>query len=395
MRELIESSQKYLMNTYKRFPVAWKKGKGVYLWDTNGKKCLDFLSGIAVNTLGYNHPRIVYVLSRMATHPWHVSNLYEIPEQIELAKKLVEMSFPSKAFFCNSGAEASEAAVKLARKWGNENFDTPHNEILTVSQSFHGRTIAMIAASGQERLRKGFDPIPIGFRQVPFGDDQAAREAIRPETCAIMVEPIQGEGGIQLPPKDYLKALKDICQEHHLLLILDEVQCGVGRTGRMFAYENYGVVPDVVILAKGLGGGVPIGAILAREAVAESFNQGSHGSTFGGNPLVTAVAGEVIKAIEEENLLENAKELGSYFLTRLKEFEDRYDFLHGARGLGLMLAIDLDHLARPVVEKCLERGLIVNAVQEKTLRFLPPLIIQRRQIDEGLEILGRVFKEMT
>jgi predicted acetylornithine/succinylornithine family transaminase len=393
--EIINLSQKYLMNTYRRFPVAWKKGKGVYLWDAEGKKYLDFLAGIAVNTLGYNHPRLVYTLTKLTTHPLHVSNLYEIPEQIELAQKLVELSFPAKVFFCNSGTEANEAAVKLARKWGNEKFDQPRNEILTATQSFHGRTLSMIAASGQERLLKGFDPLPQGFRHIPFGDEKAALEAVRPETCAIMVEPIQGEGGIQLPSPNYLKALKDICQEHHILLILDEVQCGIGRTGKMFAYEHYGVVPDIVTLAKGLGGGVPIGAVLAREFVSESFTPGSHGSTFGGNPLVTSVAKQVLTVIKDEDLLERCSELGNYFLARLKEFQDKYKFLHGARGLGLMLAIDLDHPARPIVEKCLERGLIINAVQEKTLRFLPPLIINQKQIDEGLEILQSVFEEMT
>ncbi len=394
LETIISTSQQYLIGNYKRFPVAWKKGKGVYLWDTTGKKYLDLVAGIAVNTLGYNHPRIAYVLSKMATHPLHVSNLYEIEEQAALAKKLVDLSFAAKAFFCNSGTEATEAAVKVARKWGNEKADQPRNEILTTSMSFHGRTLSMIAASGQEKLRKGFDPMLPGFRHVPYNDATAMREAVGPETCAIMVEPVQGEGGINIPDRNYLKELKDICQEHQLLLILDEVQSGIARTGTMFAYEQFGVVPDIIALAKGLGGGVPIGAMLARESVAESLTPGSHGSTFGGNPLVTAVATAVLEAIEEEDLVEQSAELGQYFLKCLNELQSRYDFLHGARGIGQMLAIDIDQEARPVVEKCLEEGLIINAVQAHTLRFLPPLIINRKQIDEGIEILDSVFKEL-
>ncbi len=395
LSEISKLSAQYLMGNYRRLPVAFKKGKGVYLWDTEGKKYLDLVAGIAVNTLGYNHPRLAYVLSRFATHPWHISNLYEIQEQAELAQLLVEKSFPSRVFFCNSGTEATEAAVKLARKWGNEQQDPPRNEILTATQSFHGRTLSMIAASGQEKLRKGFDPMLPGFRHVSYGDVDAMAEAISPATCAIMVEPIQGEGGIQIPPRDYLGGLKDLCQQHQLLLILDEVQCGVGRTGSLFAYEQFGVVPDIVALAKGLGGGVPIGAVLARDSVAECFTPGAHGSTFGGNPLVTTVAKVVLEVIEEEGLLDRSRELGAYFLEQLQVIEATHAFVKGARGVGLMLAIDLDMPARPVVEKCLEHGLIVNAVQEKTLRFVPPLIIQQKQIDEGIELLQCVFEEIS
>lgn len=393
LEEIQQLSAQSLMPTYRRLPVAFQKGKGVYLWDTEGKKYLDFVAGIAVNTLGYNHPRLAYAVTRMATHPLHVSNLYEIPEQAELAQKLVAISFANKVFFCNSGTEANDAAVKLARKWAHARFGAERGEILTATQSFHGRSLGMIAASGQERLREGFDPMLPGFRHIPFGDEAAAAAAIGPQTCAIMVEPIQGEGGINIAPRNYLKTLKDLCQEHQLLLILDEVQCGMGRTGRWFGYEHYGILPDILTLAKGLGGGVPIGAMLAREGVAEAFTPGSHGSTFGGNPFVTAVAKEVLQAIEDEALLARAQEMGAYCLERLQACAERYAFLHEVRGLGLMLAVDLDKPARALVEKCLQKGLIVNAVREKTLRFLPPLIIQQKHIDEGFEILETVFEE--
>lgn len=391
--DVIQKTDEFVMHTYRRFPVAFDKGKGAYLWDVDGRKYLDFVGGIAVNILGHNHPRVVYALTKQAGKLLHVSNLYHIAEQAQLAETLVQRSFADKVFFCNSGAEANEAAVKLARKWGYGG-ETPRHEIITTDRSFHGRTLGMIAASGQEKLRVGFGPDMPGFRHVPFGDEEALAGAIGPQTVAVMLEPIQGEGGVNLAPKDYLKGVKDLCQQHHLLLILDEVQVGMGRTGTLFAYEQQGIIPDIVTLAKGLGGGVPIGALLAREHVAEAFEAGSHASTFGGNPLATAAAQAVLEAIDSEEILANCQSVGSYFLVQLKALEKRYSFLHDARGLGLMLGLDSDVPARSIAEKCLERGLLVNAIGEKTLRFLPPLNISEKHVDAAIEILGEVFEEL-
>lgn len=385
-QDVIEKTNKYVMNTYARLPVAICRGKGVYLWDVEGKKYLDFLSGLGVNILGYFHPHMTYALTKQSKDLLHISNLVHISQQAELAEILVEHSFADKIFFCNSGAEANEAAVKLARKWGGRDSQGRY-EILTADQSFHGRTLGMISASGQERLRRDFGPVAPGFRHIPFGDEKAAHEAVGPETCAIMVEPIQGEGGVVVPPQDYLKALKDICQEHHLLLILDEVQTGMGRTGRLFAYEHFGVVPDIATVAKGLGGGVPIGAVLAQEGVAGTFVPGDHASTFGGNPLATAVALAVLKVLTSEEILENCRTVGSYFLDRLGELNR----IHNVRGYGLMIGCDVDHGANDIMNACLKAGLFINAIQNRILRFLPPLILKKKQVDEGMKILKEVL----
>lgn len=393
-QDIITATQQFVMNTYARFPVAIEKGKGVYCWDVEGKKYLDFISGIGVNILGYNHPRVTYALAKQAKDLIHMSNLVHIPTQTELAKKLVDLSFADKVFFCNSGAEANEGAVKLARRWGGQQ-NPARYEILTADRSFHGRTLGMIAASGQERLRAGFGPVAPGFRTIPFGDSEAARRAVGPETCAMMIEPIQGEGGVTVPSRDYLKDLRDLTQEKKLLLILDEVQTGMGRTGKLFAYEHFGIEPDIMTLAKGLGGGIPIGAVLARDHVAAVLKPGEHASTFGGNPLATAVALQVLTALEEEHLLTNATEMGHYLAQALKVLGERSGKISGVRHLGLMVGCNVSVSARDLVAQCLNGGLLLNAIGDRILRFLPPLIIKKNELDEGMVILEKNLVQLS
>jgi len=392
IKELEAMTAQYVLHTARRLPVAWTKGRGVYLWDSEGKKYLDLLAGIAVNVLGYNHPRMIHAITQAATHPLHVTNLFQVPEQTFLAKDLVSLSFSGKVFFCNSGAEANETAVKIARKWGNETSNGRKNVVITTKQSFHGRTLAMLSATGQEKVRTGFQPLMPGFVNVPYGDLAALAEAITDETCAVMIEPLQGEGGIQIPPAGYLKGIKDLCQRHQILCIVDEIQTGMGRTGKFWAYQHEEIQPDIVALAKGLGGGVPIGAVLVRDEIAEIMTPGSHGGTFGGNPFVSRVARAVLKTIQEEDLVAQSADVGAYFLDRLKELESRHPLVHNARGKGLMLAIDLDCPARDLVLAGLENGLVLNAVQEKTLRFVPPLILQRKHVDESIDILNDILE---
>ncbi len=395
LEETKAMTAEYIMATAKRLSVAWDKGDGVYLWDTEGHKYLDLLAGIAVNILGYQHPKMVDAMVQAASKPLHVTNIYHIPSQAQLAQQLVEASFPGKVFFCNSGTEANEAAVKLARKWGNESSGGSKNQIITTQRSFHGRTLAMIAATGQEKVRRGFDPQMPGFVSVEFGDIAALAAAINQDTCAIMLEPIQGEGGINLPPAGYLEQVRALCDEHNILLIFDEIQTGMGRTGKMFAYQHENIQPDILTLAKGLGSGVPVGAMIAQNGIAETFTPGSHGGTFGGNPFICSVASAVFQAIQDDDLITHSAEVGAYFLEALVKLTEKFSFLHNARGLGLMLAIDLDMPAGPVVEAGLKKGLILNAVQEKTLRFVPPLILQKQHVDEAIAGMTEIFEGLS
>ena len=314
----MNDSKKYLMSTYNRYPIVLRKGRGMRVWDADGKEYLDFIAGIAVNCLGHCHPRVVIALQKQAQRLLHVSNLYHIEAQIDLAKLLVENSFADKAFFCNSGAEAVEGAIKLARKYANDHSFHDKNEIITAYGSFHGRTLAALSATGQEKMQKGFEPLVAGFKNVPFNDINALEQAITKNTCAIMLEPIQGEGGIRIPSPEYLKQVRELCDRNKILLILDEIQTGIGRTGKLFAYEHFNIKPDIITLAKGLGGGIAIGAILATDAVAASFQPGTHGSTFGGNPLACSVAAATIETLLEDGfLLANCELLGKYFLKKL------------------------------------------------------------------------------
>ncbi len=392
-KEIKKLDKKFIINTYGERPLALVRGKGAWVWDAEGKAYLDLFSGIGVNLLGYGHPKVIAAIKEQAEKLIHASNLYYTEPQVKLAKLLSENSFGGKCFFSNSGAEANEAAIKLARKYAKQGQGERH-EIITARGSFHGRTLATLSATGQEKYREGFEPLPMGFKYVPFNDIEAARKAINDKSCALMLEPIQGEGGDHIASRDYLISLRRLSDEHGLLLIFDEVQCGLGRTGKLFAYQHAGVEPDIMTLAKPLGGGLPLGAMLAREEVAAAFQPGNHASTFGGNPLACAAGVAVMEAIFEESLVKNAEEVGNYLLLRLAELQQRYSFIVEVRGRGLMSGIDLNFEGKDVARECLDRGLLINCTAETFIRFLPPLIVTRKEIDEGIAILDSVLKKI-
>ena len=393
-KKFIDDSKRYLMNTYNRSPIVLRKGRGMKVWDANGKEYLDFLAGIAVNCLGHCHPRVVIALQKQAQRLLHVSNLYHIEQQIKLAKLLVNLSFADKAFFCNSGAEAVEGAIKLARKYSKDHFSPRRFDIITAYGSFHGRTMAALSATGQERLQKGFEPLVPGFKHVPFNNIEALKKAVSNKTCAVLLEPIQGEGGIRLPSENYLKQVREICDENKLLLILDEVQTGIGRTGKFFAYEHFDIKPDIMTLAKGLGGGAAIGALLAKENVAASFTQGTHASTFGGNPLACAAALATIDTLLEDGfLLDNCRRNGQYFMNKLEKLiNDFHSDIIEARGLGLLIGLELTKTGGPVVESCAKRGVLINCISGNVLRFTPPLIVTEKEIDILIDVLEDIFE---
>ncbi len=388
---LMERGQTHVATTYGRAPVALVRGEGTRVWDADGKMYYDFLSGLGVNNLGHCHPKVVEAIRQQAGTLLHVSNLYHIQPQIELAEMLASLSFADRSFFCNSGTEAVEAAIKLARKYSHDHFGEQRYEIITMQNSFHGRTMGSLSATAQTKYHKGFEPLLEGFTYAPFNDLQTLEGMITPRTCAIMVEPVQGEGGVNLPSPGYLKGLRELCERHQLLLIYDEVQCGLGRTGKLFAYEHEQVPPDIMTLAKSLAGGVPIGAMLAREAVASAFVPGTHAATFGGNPLATAAGVAALKAIHEEGMLENCQRVGGYFMQRLKDLQPRYAFMKEVRGKGLMLGIELDFPGGQFVPDCLERGFLVNCTMDTVLRFLPPLIVTEAEVDRLLVVLDELF----
>jgi predicted acetylornithine/succinylornithine family transaminase len=396
-KKLIDESKKYLMNTYNRFPVVLRKGRGMKVWSSDGKEYLDFLGGIAVNCLGHCHPKIVIALQKQAQRLLHVSNLYHIEQQINPARLLMEHSFADKAFFCNSGTEAVEGAIKLARKYASDH--APHHkfEIITAHGSFHGRTMASLSATGQEKLKEGFEPLVPGFIHVPFNNVEALRKAVTKQTCAVMLEPIQGEGGIRMPSEDYLKQVRGICDEHGLLLILDEIQTGIGRTGKMFAYEHFNIKPDIMTLAKGLGGGVAIGAVLATDTVAASFQHGTHGSTFGGNPLACAAAAATIEALLEDGFLfDSCQREGAYFMQKLEKLKQDFPSqIIEIRGLGLMIGMELTKAGAPIVEACSKRGILINCTSGNVLRFTPPLIVVEKEIDHLIDVLEDIFERQS
>lgn len=394
--KIFAESQKYLFNTYSRFPVVLIKGRGARVWDLEGREYLDFTGGIAVNILGHCHPSVVVALQKQAQRLLHVSNLYHIEPQIRLAKILVKNSFADKVFFCNSGAEANEAAIKLVRKYSKETHSEGRFEIITAINSFHGRTLASLTATGQEKFQKGFEPLVPGFKYVPFDDIEALNAAINEKTCAVLLEPIQGEGGVRLPSNDYLKKVREICDEKDVLLILDEVQTGMGRTGKLFAHEHFAMTPDIMTLAKGLGGGVPIGAMLATEKVASAFQPGNHASTFGGNPLVCASAIATIETILEDGfLLDHCRRTGKYFLGELKLLKAKHPtFIKDVRGIGLMIGVELSIDGNQVVKECLERGFLINCTAGNVLRFTPPIIIKQDEIDMLINELHEVFRNI-
>ncbi|OIQ52911.1 acetylornithine transaminase [Neomoorella thermoacetica] len=391
---IVSRGEKYVMRTYGRYPMALVRGEGARVWDADGNEYLDFVSGLAVNSLGHCHPRVVEAIREQAGRLIHCSNLYWIEPQVELARLLVENSALDKVFFCNSGAEANEAAIKLARKYAKEHRGPESYEIITMRRSFHGRTLATLTATGQEKFHHGFAPLPPGFRYVPFNDLSSLRAAVGPRTCAVMLEPVQGEGGVYAANKDYLQAVRALCDDEGLLLIFDEVQCGLGRTGYLFAYQYYEVEPDILTLAKALAGGVPIGAMLAKERAASAFAPGDHASTFGGNPLATAAGVAAFKALLQEGLVENARVLGQYFYQQLEGLAREFPQFIEVRGRGLLLGVEIDGPAGEVVAACQERGLLINSLHGHVLRFLPPLIVTREDIDRAVTILKEALHEV-
>lgn len=379
----------------KRVPIVIERGEGTAVFDTDGKRYLDFVAGIATNSLGHRHPAVVDAVREQADKLIHISNVYYSEPQVQLAEILVERSALDRAWFCNSGAEANEAAIKLARKWGGMHKQGAY-EIITTVNSFHGRTLAAVTATGTDRYKAPFGPLPPGFIVVPFDDVDALRAAVTPKTCAIMLEPIQGEGGVNVPADDYLPAVRRLCDEQRILLVLDEIQTGVGRTGTLWAYEQYGVQPEIMTLAKGLAGGVPIGAILAKEDVAACFVPGDHGSTFGGNPLATAAGYSVMKYVVENDLAAEAKRKGDRLLQRLHGIEDRHHEIAQVRGRGLLCAVQFAaDKADAVMRGCLQKGLLVNMLRADTVRFSPPLTVTDGEIEEAADIFETVLTELA
>jgi acetylornithine/N-succinyldiaminopimelate aminotransferase len=384
-QQLVDDEHKYVMGTFKRLPVVFVEGHGLTVTDDRGKDYMDLVGGIAVNLLGHSHPAVAEAVARQSARLIHTSNLYYSEPQVALAKRLVELSFPSRAFFCNSGAEANEAAIKIAHKWGRKN-KAGAFEIITAEKSFHGRTLGALAATGQPKYQEAFAPLVPGFKHVPYGDLNAVKNATTEQTVAVMVEPILGEAGVIVPPDGYLRGLRAWCDESNLLLIVDEVQTGFGRTGRMFAYQHEGIVPDVMTLAKGLGGGVPIGACLAGPR-ADVFEPGDHGSTFGGNPLACTAALATIDVIESQHLVEHAAEVGELLHDSLGEVPG----VSTVRGRGMMQAmVFAEPSAKDFQTRCLEAGVVVNAVDDNTVRLVPPLIMSAAEVEQAVAIMKRV-----
>ncbi len=391
--EIKEIATKYIINTYGERQIALVKGEGAYVWDADGKKYLDFVAGISTVNIGHCHPNLVKAIAEQAQKLIHVSNLYYIEPQARLAKRIIELSFADKCFFCNSGAEANEAAIKIARKYTKEKINPNKYEIITMYKSFHGRTMTTITATGQEKYHKGFEPMSPGFKYVPFNDLKALEEAITDITCAIMLEPIQVEGGINIPDDDYLPGVRKICENYNLLLIYDEVQTAMGRTGKMFGYETFGVEPDIMTMAKALGGGVPIGCMATKDYIAESLTPGSHASTFGGNPLVCSASLASINTIIDEKLAENAQKIGDYLKQKLTALKAKFPIIKYVRGRGLIIGVELEIEGKEIVNKALKYGLILNCIGTNVLRFVPPLIINESHVDEAISILEKVLSE--
>lgn len=390
-KEIIQTVEDHYMPVFARYDIVLSHGEGPYVYDHDGKQYLDFLAGIAVNILGHAHPGLVAAISEQAGKLIHCSNLYYTQAQAKLVQTLASASGLDKVFLANSGAEANEGAIKLARKYAKQT-DPKKTEIITAHNCFHGRTLATLTATAQPKYQEGYEPLPGGFTYVPFNDIEALKAAVSETTCAVFLEPIQGEGGINMPDEGYLKQVRELCDKTGALLILDEIQTGMGRTGSLFAYEQYGIKPDIVTLAKGLGGGVPVGAFIASNKVASAFHSGDHGSTFGGNPLASAAANQVLAVIEQEHLIENARELGNYLEKGLLVLQAKYPkLITQVRGRGLMLGAELCVPGREIVNACLEKGVIINCTAGKVLRFVPPLVIEKTHVDEALAVLDAVL----
>jgi acetylornithine/N-succinyldiaminopimelate aminotransferase len=387
-QEIVDREQKFLLNTYARYPLAIARGKGVYVYDVEGRRYLDFLTGLGVNALGHAHPRIVKAIRDQAAKVIHVSNLYYNEYQGLLAEKLCTASGLDRAFFCNSGTEAIEGALKLVRAAGHT-ISPEKSVVIALENSFHGRTMGALALTGQPKYRKDFDPMLEGVRFVPRNDIAALRAAMDGSVCAIVLEPIQGEGGIQETTPEFLRACRELADQHQAAMIFDEIQCGLGRTGRLFAFEHFGVKPDVICIAKPLAAGLPLGAFLAKQHFAQHITPGKHGTTFGGGPLTCRVALEYLAIIEEENLLERVRRVGAYFSQKLREFIDKFDIAVEARGVGAIQALQLNIPGKPVMDGALENGLLINVTQENVLRFLTPFLLEEKHVDSGMRILRK------
>ncbi len=390
--DIKQTADQTIFNTYARYPLALVKGRGCTLYDDQGRSYTDFIAGIAVCNLGHAHPKLLAAMTAQAETLWHVSNLFYTGPQAELAAWLTRHSFADRVFFANSGAEANEAAIKLARKYFRDRGAVERFRVVSMQQSFHGRTMATLSATGQEKVRTGFDPILEGFDFVPFNDLEELSCMIGPATCAVMLEPIQGEGGVVVPDAAYLSQVRKLCDETGCLLIFDEVQTGIGRTGKLFAYEHFGVAPDIMTLAKALGNGLPIGAMLATEKVAGAFAPGAHASTFGGTPLVSAVALKVLQTLVEEDLIANAARMGDYLVEKLQALKEKHNCIEAIRGKGLLVGVQLAEPGAPVVTACREKGFLVNCIQDRILRLAPPLIVGRPEIDGLIRCLDEVLK---
>jgi len=390
IEEIFDSYKENIMPTYSKVPLVFVKGKGSRLWDIHNKVYLDFFPGWGVGNLGHCHPKVMQaVRDQVGKLIFIPNNYYHLP-QAKLAKEIVYRTYPAKVFFCNSGAEANEGAIKFSRKFGKGRY-----EIITFENSFHGRTLAALAATGQKNYQSGFEPMPEGFKIVKFNEIEAVKNAITDKTVAIMLELIQGEGGINIADKDFVSELRKVCDQKNLLLIVDEVQTGMGRTGKLFCYQHYGITPDIMTLAKALGGGLPVGVMVVKKEIADILGPGMHASTFGGGPVICKAALAVLEAIQKEKLLTNAQRMGEYLFTKLNALKDKYGIIKEVRGLGLMAGIELNSEGKTIVEKCIEKGLLINCTHEKVLRLMPALNITKKETDKAITILEEVLSRLN
>jgi len=391
--ELIKKAGDYIANTYNRFPIIITKGEGCWIWDLHGRRYLDFLSGIAVCNLGHTHKNVVDGLLTQAGKIFHISNLFYTEQQIKAAELLITHTFGDKVFFCNSGAEANEGAIKLARRYSWKRYGEGRHTIMVMDNSFHGRTIATLSATGQRKFQEGFAPLVEGFIHVPFNNISAAEKNMNETVCAVMLEPIQGEGGVYVAKKEYIKALRDITLNRDILLIVDEIQTGMGRTGKLFAYEHFGIEPDIMTLAKALGNGFPVGAVVATERVMDAFEPGTHASTFGGNPLAASAVVTTLNTMIDEGVAHHCDEMGRYLRKGLLSLKKKFSFIKEIRGMGLMVGIELTINGDPILKDFLNEGIIINCTKGTILRLLPPLIIKREEIDLFLDVASRIFEK--
>lgn len=387
LEQVFESYKENVMPTYTKLPLVFVKGKGSWLLDIHSKRFLDFFPGWGVGNLGHCHPKVMQAIRDQVSKLIFIPNNYYHVPQAKLAKEIIRLSFPGKVFFCNSGAEANEGAIKLARKFGAGRY-----EIITFDNSFHGRTLAALSATGQKKYQAGFEPLVEGFKAVKFNDISALGKAINEKTVGIMLELIQGEGGINIAEKGFIEAVRKICDEKNILLIIDEVQTGIGRTGKMFCYQHYKITPDIITLAKSLGGGLPIGCMVVNKKISDTLTAGMHASTFGGGPVVARSALAVLKAVQEEKLLHNTQKMGEYFSLLLNALKDRYEMIKEVRGMGLMFGLELNTEGKTIVQDCLQKGLLINCTHERVLRLMPALNVSKKEIDKAIAILESVFK---